>query len=142
MRRYLLLGLLLAATAGALHAEAVLTFYGSNQFGPTYNRPLDTTTLSGINAAYDVVGFYPNATTTCSIYSTQEGDTYDGHIALYRAPFDPASPLTNLVAVNDDFAPAAGGFGVGTSALEQIPINWQYNWYIVTSGFQADDKGT
>lgn len=142
MRRHLLLGLLIAAAAGALHAEAVLTSYGTNQYGPTYNRPLDTATLSGQFPSYDVFGFYPNADSTCSIYSTQEGDTYDGHIALYRNAFDPAAPLTNLIAVNDDFSVANGGLSIGTSAIEQINLNWVDNYYLVTSGFLPDDKGT
>lgn len=142
MRRYLLSGLLVLATAGALHAESVMTFYGSNVSGPTFNRPTSVAALSGVVVPYDVVGFYPNANSTCSIYSTQEGDDYDGHIALYQGSFDPASPLTNLVAVDDDFGSGDGGLGVGMSAIEQAPLTFNSNWYLVTSGFLSDDTGT
>jgi len=142
MRRVLVLGLLAAAAAGALHADAVLTFYGSTELGPTFNRPSTAGGLSGVYVPYDVVGFYPNVDADCSIYSTQEGGSFDGIINLYRGSFDPASPLTNLAAVDDDFEGPDGGFGVGTSAIEQIPLLYNYNWYLVTTGFDTADKGS
>jgi len=142
MRRFLLAALLFLATASALHAEGVMTFYGRNEFGPTFNRPSTTGALSGVTVPYDVVGFYPNEDALCSIYSTQEGDTYDGHIALYEGDFDPAAPLDNLIAVDDDFGSSDGGLGIGMSAIERIPLEFFYNYYLVTSGFGSDDVGS
>lgn len=144
MKLKLMVVALLALTAAApLSAEAVLTFYGSNEFGPVFNRPtVDGTALSGIVVPYSVVGFYPNEDAGCSIYSTQEGETFDGVIALYRQSFDPANPLTNLLAVSDDFPIVDGGYGVGTSAFEQLPLDFVWNYYLVTFGYAADDSGS
>jgi len=143
MKAKLLAVALLALTAAApLSAEAVFTFYGTNEFGASYNRPTDTTTLSGAVVPYSVVGFYPNADALCSIYSTQEGDAYDGHIALYEAGFDPADPLDGLIAVDDDFRTDEDGLGVGMSAIEQVLLDFSWNYYLVTSGYNSGDTGT
>jgi hypothetical protein len=137
MRRIVLVALLVTACAAVLQADSVLTFYGSNDFGPTFNRPSNTSTLSGVFPRYDVVGFYPNQDASCTIQSTQEGDSYDGHVALYQGSFNPASPLTNLIAVDDD-----GDLGIGTSTIDPIALDFDLNYWIVSSGFTSADVGT
>lgn len=143
MIRRMSLGLTLALCVAALaQADAGFTFYASTVGGPSYNRPNAVGVPSTTSAHYAVVGFYPNEDTDCTIYSTQEGTSYDGHLALYQNSFNPASPLTNLVAVNDDFFYFDGGFGVGTSRIQDIPLTWIDNWILVVSGFNSDDAGT
>lgn len=136
-----LLVLVLGATS-VVHADATFSFYASNAGQPTFNRPSDVGSLSGQITRYSVVRFFPNAASTCSIYSTQEGDSFDGVILLYQGSFNPASPLTNLIAVNDDFSTSDGGLGIGTSAIEREALTFVDDWIVVLAGFIADDVGT
>jgi len=121
-------------------AEAVLTMVGTTTDKPFYVRPNEDGTSSGVNTRYDVIGFYPNEDVDCSIYSTQMGDI-DLFITLYEGAFNPAQPLNNFVAADDDADAASGGFGTGTSHLLTIPVTEAQNWYIVTSGYAADQSG-
>lgn len=143
MIKRILLGLTLACcVTGLAQADAGFTFYASTVGGPSYLRPNAVGVPGGTSVHYAVVGFYPNEDADCTIYSTQEGDSYDGHLALYQGSFNPASPLSNLVAVNDDFLYLDGGFGVGTSRIQDIPLTWIDNWILVVSGFDSPDVGT
>lgn len=143
-RGLLIAGLLLAASNSPLTADAGVTFYGDTSSGAVFHRPADIGVLSGTGTAvrYSVQPFYPNDDAFCTIYSVQEGEDYDGHIALYEGSFDPASPLTNLIAVNDDFEGSDGGFGVGTSRVLFAELFFVDNYYLVTSGYANDDFGT
>ncbi len=142
--RLFALGLAGALAAAPLIADGAISFYGTTENKPTFNRPSGLASLSDFatNVRYDVVGFYPNVNSTCSIYSIQEGGTFDGYIALYQSSFNPASPLTNLIAVDDDFSSGDGGLGIGTSAIEQVALSFVSNWYVVVTGFANDDQGS
>lgn len=145
MFRRVLLGLTFGfALCGAALADAQFTSYGTTAGGGIFNRPgtLSALSLAGTAVRYSVVGFYPNEDTNCTIYSTQEGGAYDGHIALYQNSFNPASPLTNLVALNDDFHAVDGGYELGTSRIPSIPLTFVANWYLVVSGYENDDIGS
>ena len=145
MKNSMLVSLLFGlVTSTAALADAGFTSYGSTEGGGIYNRPADLSTLSEVGTAvrYSVVGFYPNEGTYCTIYGTQEGPDYDGHLALYQGAFDPASPLDNLVEVNDDFFAEDGGYEVGTSRIPSTPVTYVDNWYLVVSGYENDDIGT
>lgn len=86
---------------------------------PTYNRPFTLAALStvGTNVAYDLYSFHVSATGTYSIEVTAFGSTNaDTFLALYRGAFNPASPLTNLVQIDDDSG--AGLLSLLTSALQ------------------------
>lgn len=146
MKKIALVGSLLmfSMVPSMARGEAVLTLVGTTVNKPLAHRPTEGGADSGVNTRYDVVGFYPNADTDCSIYSTQEGPDYDGFVALYQGSFNPASPTTNFVAADDD-APlggASGGHGVGTSHILNVPVTEAQNWYIVHFGFNSADEGT
>ena len=115
------------------------TFAGTNAGGPTFNRPLSTTTVSSSNPHYASQVFVLSENSNCYIVSVQD---YDGHIALYRNSFDPASPLTNLVDLDDD-----GELGAGTSRIPSDLNTTSVNltagiYYLVTSAFSSSGVGS
>ena len=132
-RALALLAILLLAAAPVL-ADDGQTFAGTNQGGPTWNRPDSPTTLSAACTAcrYAAQIFVLPAASDCYIVSVQN---YDGHVALYRNSFNPANPLANLVDLDDD-----GELGVGTSRipsdLNATHVNLAAGTYhLVTSAF-------
>lgn len=129
--------LLLAGTAAAAHADAATTFYGTTKGQPTFNRPDSLGTLSGQFVRYSVQPFFPNDDADCFISSIQEED-FDGYLFLYRNDFDPADPLANLIAEDDD----GPDFAAGQSRLDNLPLDFSDNYYLVTAGFSASDFGT
>ena len=81
---------------------------------------------------YSVQPFIPERDADCFIQSVQEGDDFDGYIFLYRNGFNPASPLTNLIALDDD------GPDFGSSAsrgIDKRPLPFNDNYYLVTAGY-------
>ena len=101
---------------------------------PIFNRPVSTTTLSGVGTAvfYDVQRF--SLTLSSSVTLTVDSATFspgtpdDSFLALYQGAFNPASPLTNLIAVDDDSGP---GFLSSISA----PLLAGTNYFLVTTAF-------
>lgn len=130
-----MLSLLLGAAAVA-HADAATTFYGSNAAQPFFNRPESLGALSGVSTRYAVQPFKPNADSYCSIEGVQEGG-FDGMLFLYHGSFDPASPLTNLVALNDDSTN-----GSGSSRIEPLALDFSDDYFLVTAGYQGNGVGT
>ena len=121
----------LAATTAAATARAGVVSYTGALTGtdPTFNRPVSTTTLSGVGTAvaYDTDTFVADTAGPYSIagdYTAGGVGTaagLDGYLFLYAPAFVPAfvpaTPLLNLVAAEDDFdpdgtaGPAVGGDG-------------------------------
>lgn len=133
--RLFLCAFVLSAVA---YGEAATTFYGSNQGQPTFNRPSGLATLSGNIVRYSVQPFFPNEDAQCFIESIQEGPDFDGVILLYRNGFNPASPLTNLIAISDD----GPDFDIGESHIDARPLLFNDNYYLVTAGYNNLDIGT
>ena len=132
--RLFLCAFVLSAVA---YGEAATTFYGSTQGGPTFNRPANLSTLSGVSARYSVQPFFPNVNADCFIQSIQESG-YDGIIYLYRNGFNPASPLTNLIAYDDD----GPEFDIGESRIDTRALLFADNYYLVTASYNSLASGT
>lgn len=132
--RLFLCAFVLSAVA---YGDAGTTFYGTNQGQPTFNRPSGLGSLSGQVVRYHVQPFFPNANANCIIHSIQEGG-FDGYILLYRNGFNPASPLTNLVALDDD----GPTYGIGESQIDARAYLFADNYYLVTTAFSAGNIGT
>lgn len=131
----------IAAIAFASQAAfaAPVTFSGAlTASDPVFNRPLTTTTLSGVGTAtaYDVYGFHVSAAGTYSVESTAfSGTNADTFLAVYRNVFNPASPLTNLLAVDDDN-------GVGNLSLVTGALQAGVQYYLIFTTFSNATFGT
>jgi hypothetical protein len=120
-------------------AQAAFSFYGTTVGGATFNRPNVNLTpapsLSGKTVRYSSQALFTNANGTCSFVSVQEAG-FDGVIYLYRGAFDPASPLTHLVAASDN-----GVQGVHFSSFSEALLANQ-SYYLVTAGAEPATQGT
>ncbi len=132
----------LAAPGAAVPAgaQAAYSFYGTTAGGATFNRPntapTPPTTLSGKVVRYSSQAFFTNSNGTCSFISVQEAG-FDGVIYLYSGAFDPASPLTHLVAASDN-----GVQGVHFSSLANLTLSGNQSYYLVTAGAEPAAQGT
>lgn len=136
-RTCLMMLLLLTGAAAVAHADAATTFYGTNKGQPLFNRPDGLATLSGLLVRFSVQPFFPNEDSECLITSIQEED-FDGYLFLYRNDFDPANPLANLIALDDD----GPDFARGQSRIDALPLLISDNYYLVTAGFDGSEIGT
>lgn len=124
----------LALTASTALAAPV-NFAGALTWSdPTFNRPTTEGALSdvGTYVAYDVYDFFVSSDGTYRIATTWFlGDSF---LALYQGTFNPASALTNLVAVDDDS---------GVGFLSQLNVSLQANlqYYLVMTTFSNWDYG-
>jgi hypothetical protein len=87
-----------------------VTFMGSNLGAPTYNR-VDPFPQGGtpVLSPTPLVGLVPFVTQTFQAtgggavtLSLNAGTLVDPFLTVYTAPFNPAMPLANAVAANDD----------------------------------------
>jgi hypothetical protein len=111
------------------------TVSGSSQ---TYNHPNATgTALSGQVSPFQAMAF---RVSTDDIYTlTNASNTFassDGFFALYQTSFNPASPLTNLVAVNDN---GGGILGSRPQITQELVPGSTY--FLVTSGAAGGATG-
>lgn len=81
----------------------------------TYNRAVTCSSLSGVGTAvpFDTITITNNSAGVASFVATSSlvgggtcGDANDTFFTLYNGSFNPASALTNCLAVNDDIAGA------------------------------------
>ena len=125
MKRSLCLAVaLLALLPVAASADRAQTFIGSTSVGGTYQRAVaDGSGISGQPGPMRFIAqeFKVTGNSTCSVFSSQE---FDGVIFIYRNTFNPANPLANYLAGNDD-----GPVGVGPAPADDVES--------VGVGFQA-----
>ncbi|MEO8274944.1 MAG: hypothetical protein ABI639_01920 [Thermoanaerobaculia bacterium] len=123
-------------TSATVYADAATTFYGTTSGKPFFTRPTSTGTNSGVVTRYQVQPFELNASASCYIEGIQEG-SYDGMIFLYHGAFNPANPLVNLIAADDD-----AEFGTGSSRIDAIALVGGNDYFLVTAGYSAGGAGT
>ncbi len=116
---------------------------------PRFNRPTTATVLSGVgtSVAYDVYTITADASGPFSIDGNYVGGPLDGYLFLYSS-FNPASPLTGLLAADDDndpdgagpagalsgsLIPSAGSYGPATTATVLTVTPGQTYTLVVTS---------
>lgn len=135
------LKLAVATLAFASHAAfaAPVTFSGElTTSDPVFNRPLTATLLSSVGTAvaYDVYDFHVSATGTYAIESTAfnalGSDTF---LYVYQGAFNPASPLTNLLALDDDS-------GVGALSLVNSALSAGNQYHLVFAAYYNGDFGS
>lgn len=126
---------------GATLAQAgTLTFTDTTVAGPTWNRPLSTTTLSGVgtNVAYDVNRIQVDQTGNYTFFSQSLVPAgWDNYLVLYANGFAASSPLANLIALNDDLT--LGSFG---QAGFTIALSAGIDYFLVETGFSNADVGS
>ncbi|MBD8563832.1 PEP-CTERM sorting domain-containing protein [Oxalobacteraceae sp. CFBP 8763] len=126
---------------GATLAQAgTLTFTDTTVGGPTWNRPLSTTTLSGVgtNVAYDVNRIRVDQTGNYTFFSQSLVPAgWDNYLVLYANGFAASSPLANLIAVNDDLT--IGSFG---QAGFTLALSAGIDYFLVETGFSNASAGS
>jgi hypothetical protein len=109
-----------------------------NSSSQTYNHPTASgNALSGQVVAFSALGFRVSANDTYTL--TNSSNTFannDGFFALYQTSFNPGSPLTNLVATNDNF-----GGALGNQPQIVTPLVAGTKYLLVTSGATAGATG-
>jgi hypothetical protein len=127
--------LTLAGTATAY--AGTLAFNGDTIGGPTFNRPVNLTALSGVgtNVNYETIGFTVDVADNYRIEilgaafpAASGGFVNDTHINLYTGIFNPLQPLLNLIALNDDA-------GVGALSLLTANLLSSTNYVLVVTAF-------
>ncbi len=139
------IGILGALTASA-HAQVVATPYSYvttlDAQSPTFNRTVSgapPTALSGVGTAvsYGTLSFIPDTTGSYSLETTAAaltGTADDTYLVLYQGIFNPATPLTNAIAADDDA-------GVGALSLINISLTAGTSYTLVTTTFANGQFG-
>jgi hypothetical protein len=128
-----------AALVLASSAQAVTytTTGATSLAGPTYNRPFTLTSLSAVGTAvhYNTLSFSVSVSGSYDFLSLATAG-WDNFLALHTPSFNPASGLSNLVALNDDFP----GAGIGTAGFT-FALTTGNNYVLVTTGYGNSDVG-
>jgi hypothetical protein len=113
----------------------VQAYSGDTTGGISWVRPFaDGTCCSGLGPVlYSVEQFTVSANDTCNVSSVQNG--WDGYLFVYAPSFDPANQTVNFIGGNDDDT------GIGTSAINALPLVAGTTYQVVMTGFQAGDVG-
>ncbi len=130
-----------AAVATPASAAVIYSVTGDTTGGPVYNRPLQGTpptqvSGTGTSVAYNTFLFSPVATGSYTFLLTSTSTSYDPFLVLYASPFTPASPLTNVIAANDDFEG-----NIALSGFTQTLLAGTVYTAVIT-GFDNFDFGT
>ena len=139
LRRALLGATAMAVLVGSANADIDI-FFGIDTTGqPLYNRtqtgtPPTTLSAGGAEDRFVSFDFAVDATGSVSI-ANNAGTNTDPFLTLYSSSFDPANPLTNAVAADDDGGPVFSS--LITSTLTAGATN-----VAVGTGFAGGNFGT
>jgi len=128
----------IALASQAAFAAPVLFSGELTASDPKFNRPFTTFTLSGAgtSVAYDVFRFYVSANGIYSMESTSfNAAGSDTFLALYQGAFNSASPLANLLTVDDDT-------GVGALSLINQALQANNQYFLVVTSYGNNQFGT
>ncbi|MCS6776253.1 MAG: dockerin type I domain-containing protein [Chloroherpetonaceae bacterium] len=121
-----------------------VSYQGDTRGGPRFRRPTGgnppialapTGGTNGNNVPYHVYTFVPAETRQYRIVSTTQAPLWDNFIVLYRGEFQPASPLTNVMAANDDFG------NTTRAGIDAVPLTAGQTYTIVVTGFSNTSQG-
>jgi hypothetical protein len=113
----------------------IVTWTGDTTGAPTFDRPFaDFSDLSpnGVNVAYRTHAFTVSQDGDYSLVVSGLG--FDTFLFLYATAFDPASPLDNGVAANDD------AVSLNTSGVEGT-LSAGTTYFAVVTGFDEEEFG-
>jgi PEP-CTERM motif len=127
----------LALSAAFATPASAVTIVGTTVGAPTYNRLVSLGTLSGVGTAvaYKTTAFTVSTSGSYTFLMTTVG-LYDPFLSLYGTAFNPATPIANALAVNDDFT--AGNFNQSGFTFALLAGT---SYFAVASGFDNFDFG-
>lgn len=125
-----------ALALAAVPAQALIyTYGGDTTLGASFNRLLeDLSAPSGVGTAVRYHAFQFSVSTSGSYTFLTTAPDYDPFVFLYGAGFNPATPLVDALAGNDDL------LGLTTSGLGFSLIAGQ-QYVFVNTGFSNSDFG-
>lgn len=127
-----------------LPASGQISYQGDTRGGPRFRRPAGgnppialapASGTNGNNVPYHVYTFVPAETRQYRIVSTALAPLWDNFLVLYRGEFQPASPLTNVMAANDDFGSTI------RAGIDAVPLMAGQTYTIVVTGFANTSQG-
>ena len=138
MRKFVTLALALTAAVASPAFAGTTIFTGNTTGGAVFNRPLSGTPptgLSGVGTAvrYIVTPFTVSLSGSYNLLNAAPG--HDSFLGLHRTAFNPASPLTNALAYDDDAGPGSD------SLISAISLLAGVSYFAVSTGFANDDFG-
>jgi PEP-CTERM motif len=137
MKKLATLVFALAATVASPAFAGTTVFTGDTTAGPTYNRPVSgrpPTVLSGVGTAVRYV-VTPFTVSVSGNYNFLNSSVHDSFLGVHRNLFNPATPLLNALAYDDDSGPGSD------SAITALGLLAGVSYFAVTSGFANTDFG-
>lgn len=130
----------------SLYTDAVAPFNDSlATFDGMFQRPSSLTALATGTHRYNAHSFVAPATGTYMVGGNWlvPGTTtfYDGHLELYEGSFNPASPLTNLIGVDDDAMPVPPGTSSFNSSAMWLNLTAGQTYIAVATTFASGTTG-